>query len=140
MPVFAFELIPHPVQTGEYVRGLAPPGGAVATAEVPAKVLVGVGGAVAGAVGSLHGVQSLEDLLLRDALYVTADGGDSRWLAGLYEAAHDGKDGGRDVLAVLAEDVRALLAHENHRARKSTEYGNCVVSVAQEEAAFFELQ
>src|SRR5215210_1539935 len=105
--------VPHTIQAGEYLRGLASPRRPAAAAEVPAEVLVGVGGAVAGAVGGLHGVEGLEDFLLRDAVYVAADGGDAWRLA--RQVAHHGEHGGCGVLALLAVDVRALLAHEHHR-------------------------
>jgi hypothetical protein len=75
-------LVSHPIQAREYLRSLAPPGRTVAAAEVPAEVLVGIGGAMTGAVGGLHSVEGFEDLLLRDALYVVADGGDLGRLAG----------------------------------------------------------
>src|SRR5215212_734979 len=103
-------LISHPIQAGEDP-------GRVATArscprrtiEVPAEVLVGICGAVARAVCRLHGVEGLVDLLFGDALYLGADGGYGRRLGG--QVAHYGEYGGRRVPALLAEDVRALLAH-----------------------------
>ncbi len=89
---------------------------------------------MAGAVGGLHGVEGFVDFLFGDAFYVLADGGDPWRLA--RQVAHDGEDGGRGVAPVLAEDVRALLAHEDHRARERPEDGDGVVGVAAEEAAF----
>src|SRR5215210_4273666 len=120
----SYKLVPlssvsHPIQSGEYLRGLAPPGRPAAAAEVPAEVLVRVGGAVAGAVGGLHGVEGFEDFLLRDAVYVAPDGGDARRLA--RQIAHHGEHGGCGVLALLAVDVRALLAHEHHRSGERPE-------------------
>ena len=88
---------------------------------------------MAGAVGCLHGVESLVDLLLCDTLYLGADGGYGGRLG--REVAHDGEDGRGRVPAPLAEDVRALLAHEDHRAREGAKDRDGVVSVAQEEAA-----
>src|SRR5215210_7733991 len=122
--------IPHPIQSGEYLRGLAPPRRPAAAAEVPAEVLVGVGCAVAGAVRGLHGVEGLEDFLLRHAVYVAADGGDARRLA--RQVAHHGEHGGCSVLALLAEDIRALLAHKDHRPGKRPEDRYGVVGVAAE--------
>src|SRR5918997_795157 len=112
------QLVPHAVQAGEYLGGVAAararPCG---TLEVPAEILVRVRRAVAGAVGRLHGVEGLVDLLIRNPLYLGADGGDARGPGG--EVAHDGQDGGGRVLLLLAKDVRALLAHEHRRARKA---------------------
>src|SRR5215218_5601068 len=47
-------LVSHSIQAREYLRSLAPPGRTVAAAEVPAEVLVGIGGAMTGAVGGLQ--------------------------------------------------------------------------------------
>src|SRR5215207_6827478 len=93
-------LVPHPIKPGEYARGVsAVAAGTVGPLEVPDEVLVGVGGALAGAEGRAHGVESLVDALLRDAFYVGTDGG---YLGGLVgEVAHDGEDGGRRVLGAL---------------------------------------
>ena len=89
------------------------------------------------AVGGLDGVEGFVDLLFGDAFYVASYGGYGRRLAGLYEAAHDGEDGGCGVALALAEDVGALLAHEDHRAREGAEDGDGVVGVAEEETALF---
>jgi hypothetical protein len=42
-------------------------------------------------------------------------------------------------MPVLTEEVRTLLAHENHRAREGAKDRDGVVGVAQEEAALLEL-
>jgi hypothetical protein len=55
-------LVPHPVESREKLRGVATTRRSSRGAfEVPAEILVGIGGAVAGAVGRLHGVQGLVD-------------------------------------------------------------------------------
>src|SRR5215212_1057520 len=85
-----------------------------------------------------HGVEGLVDALFGDTVYVGADGGDLGRLAG--EAAHDGEDGRSRVLGALAVDGRALRAHEDCRTGEAAEDRHRVVGVAQEEAAFLQLQ
>src|SRR5215208_5105731 len=128
-------LVPHPIQARKYLRGVAASRpGPRRTLEVPAEVLVGVCRAVARAVGCLHGVEGLVDLLLWYALYLGADGGYGRWRS--REVTHDGEDRRRRVPALLAEDVGALLAHEHRRAREAPEDRHCIVRVAQEKSSF----
>ncbi len=93
---------------------------------------------MAGAVGGLHGVEGLEDLLLRYAFYIAADGRDGGHLA--RQVPHNGQNGGRRILPVLAEDVRALLAHEHHRSWEGPEDRDGIVGVAAEQASLLQLQ
>src|SRR5215210_8232747 len=139
LSTFLLVLIPHPLQAGEDPGCIAPTRpGSRRTLEVPAEVLVGVGGAVARAVGCLDGGEGLVDLLLGDTLYLGSDGGDGRRLG--REVAHDGKDGGCGILFLLPEDICTLLAHENHRSRERPEDRHCIVCVTQEKAALLELE
>src|SRR5215213_7719622 len=132
-------LVPHPIQARKYLRGVAASRpGPRRTLEVPAEVLVWICRPVARAVGCLHGVEGLVDLLFWHALYLGTDVGDD-WRSGR-EVAHDGEDRRRRVTAPFAEDVGALLAHEDGRARKAAEDWHSVVGVAQEEATLFELE
>ncbi len=61
-------LVPHPVEPGEYARGVsAVAAGPAGPFEVPDEVLVRVGSAAAGAEGCADGVEGLVDPLLWDA-------------------------------------------------------------------------
>src|SRR5215218_4670371 len=132
-------LVSHPIQAREDPgRVAAARPGPRRALEVPAEVLVWVRCAVARAVGRLHGVEGLVNLLFRHALYLGSDVGDD-WRSGR-EVAHDGEDRSRRVTAPFAEDIRALLAHEDGWAREAAEDGHGIVGVPEKELALLELE
>src|SRR5215213_3988936 len=132
-------LVPHPIQARKYLRGVAASRpGPRRTLEVPAEVLVWICRPVARAVGCLHGVEGLVDLLFWHALYLGTDVGDD-WRSGR-EVAHDGEDRRRRVTAPFAEDIGALLAHEDGRAREAAEDGHGIVRMPEKELALLELE
>src|SRR5215213_701579 len=124
-------LVPHPIQARKYLRGVAASRpGPRRTLEVPAEVLVWICRPVARAVGCLHGVEGLVDLLFWHALYLGTDVGDD-WRSGR-EVAHDGQDRRRRVTAPFAD--------EDGRAREAAEDGHGVVGVPEKELALLELE